>query len=315
VGTRSLADRVPLPPSEAAGLLAATAEIVADLHGHGIVHGALEPTQVLLDPDGRPVLCGFGTGGNPSDDVDGLGRMVQAALGTGDEVDPNPERRFGRRSRAAAFTRRAPLSLADQATADDPTCRPSARSFARARLAAAPGAALPAAASVGDVLPPDEHRRVIHHDPFAALRASGDEPDGARRRWAPWIVGAAVGLFVVVALLGGSNGGDHNDASANAPAPTTVAGPTTTRGSGLPVVTTTVAPVSAAGATEPPVVKRDGARYAVGEAGDQAEVGDWACTGQATVALLRPSTGEVFVRMSAAPVIPPRAAVTAGNTG
>ncbi len=36
------------------------------------------------------------------------------------------------------------------------------------------------------------------------------------------------------------------------------------------------------------------ARFALGQPGDQAVLGDWACTGRATPALYRPSTGEVF---------------------
>lgn len=289
VGTRSLADRVPLPPSEAAGLLAATAEIVADLHGLGIVHGGLDPTQVLLDQGGRPVLCGFGADGVPSDDVADLGRMLQVALGAGDEVDPIPERRFGRGARVAAFTRRALLNLADQATADDPTCRPSARSFARALTAAAPAATLPALVAAGDEQPASRPQPAdAGDDPFAALRASRVEPDVGRRRWAPWLVGAAVAVFVAVALLGGSGGDGHSEASANAPS-VTAAGPATTPGAAA--ATSTVV----ASGTGPPVVERDGAHYAVGEAGDQVEVGDWDCSGRPTVALLRPRTGEIFV--------------------
>jgi hypothetical protein len=35
--------------------------------------------------------------------------------------------------------------------------------------------------------------------------------------------------------------------------------------------------------------------WVVGRAGDRPAVGDWDCDGRATVALLRPATGEVFV--------------------
>ena len=46
--------------SEIAGLGAALATTVADLHHIGFVHGAIRAEHVLLDADGRPVLCGFG---------------------------------------------------------------------------------------------------------------------------------------------------------------------------------------------------------------------------------------------------------------
>ncbi|MGH9138724.1 MAG: hypothetical protein ACRD0G_17045, partial [Acidimicrobiales bacterium] len=36
-------------------------------------------------------------------------------------------------------------------------------------------------------------------------------------------------------------------------------------------------------------------RFAVGQPGDQLVAGDWECDGDATVAVLRPATGEVFV--------------------
>ncbi|HVM06778.1 MAG TPA: hypothetical protein VM242_16615, partial [Acidimicrobiales bacterium] len=37
-----------------------------------------------------------------------------------------------------------------------------------------------------------------------------------------------------------------------------------------------------------------GVRYSVGDPGDAVVAGDWACTGEPTVALLRPASGEVF---------------------
>ena len=43
------------------------------------------------------------------------------------------------------------------------------------------------------------------------------------------------------------------------------------------------------------VVEAAGIRYGIGRAGDRIAVGDWACDGRATPALLRPGTGEVFV--------------------
>ncbi len=45
---------------EIGGAVAAVASTVADLHGMGLVHGAIAPDHVLLDADGRPVLCSLG---------------------------------------------------------------------------------------------------------------------------------------------------------------------------------------------------------------------------------------------------------------
>jgi hypothetical protein len=43
------------------------------------------------------------------------------------------------------------------------------------------------------------------------------------------------------------------------------------------------------------VVEVDGVRYGVGAPGDAIAIGDWDCDGSATVAAVRPTTGEVFV--------------------
>ena len=43
------------------------------------------------------------------------------------------------------------------------------------------------------------------------------------------------------------------------------------------------------------VIEHGGRRYAIGAAGDFVEVGDWNCDGQATAAIVRPSTGGVVL--------------------
>src|SRR5690625_3108222 len=42
---------------EVAGLVAAVATTVSDLHDRGITHGRIDRSHVLLAEDGRPVLC------------------------------------------------------------------------------------------------------------------------------------------------------------------------------------------------------------------------------------------------------------------
>ncbi len=60
VGERSLASLGRLDPEVICGFGAAAATVLADLHDLGIVHGAPSAEHVLVDGQGRPVLCSFG---------------------------------------------------------------------------------------------------------------------------------------------------------------------------------------------------------------------------------------------------------------
>src|SRR6266508_506554 len=63
----------------AAGLVAAVAATLADLHDLGLVHGRLDETHILLAADGRPRLCGMSqppADSAPSDDVEALGELL-----------------------------------------------------------------------------------------------------------------------------------------------------------------------------------------------------------------------------------------------
>lgn len=162
-GTDTLATTRP-PLSVAAGILAAVATTVADLHELGIVHGRLEPDHVVLAGDGRPRLCGLRgvdagqVPATPADDVAALGRLIDHLVGADAEPEPIPERRWIR-PRWTGWGRRALLTLADQASDPDPARRPTARALAaaiadtvpEAHLAAPVAEGAPAAASP----PPD----------------------------------------------------------------------------------------------------------------------------------------------------------------
>lgn len=273
---------------EAAAMVAALADTVADLHGLGLVHGRIEPSHVVLSPGGHPVLCGFAGGGNvgsvpppaspppvdycdpaapagvplfPTADVFGLGALLRDLVVDGAaEGEPIPDRRWplGRLRPWTGYVPRALLTLADQATADDPERRPTARQLA---------------ASIRE-----------------STSETTDQARGHRRRLAM----AALGLAVVIVVVGSLS---------SAPPRATVRGTTST--------TTPVAPSVPAAAPlgtlprlrpagPPPVivgdgvVERGGQRFSVGETGDVLALGDWDCDGVATPAVLRPSTGSVF---------------------
>ncbi|MGH9278752.1 MAG: hypothetical protein ACRD12_11710, partial [Acidimicrobiales bacterium] len=145
----SLAEGPPLEIDEVAGVAAAVASTLADLHDLGLVHAAVQPSHVLLDGDGRPVLCGLGHGGltgerlpagdgdgdgdemlDPAGDVAGLGRLITYL------VNRSPE---SGRGGAAEELRR----IACAATASSAADRPSAHRVADDVHDSVPGARLP----------------------------------------------------------------------------------------------------------------------------------------------------------------------------
>jgi HAMP domain-containing protein len=336
-GPLGLLPRPPVP--RVAAIATAVATTLADLHLHGIAHGRVDGSHVLLDGDGRPVLCGFAEattrlasanrhrdtapnaahgegpadGPTAADDVAGLGRLVLLLLGHDTDVEPIPElRRLPSRRRRQGWTgyqQRALLTLADQASADEPQHRPSARAFAAALTAAFPDARLDDVASSTDP-DPEEGAAGEHADPPRAA--------GARTRRVLVAAGAAaVGVLGLTSLAAGTSsvrGGERptvvdGDASTTVPAadassPTSASGtaPPTSRAPApdCPDATGPVADLDGDGCAsaltvEGTVVSGDGGRFQVGEEGDEVVVGDWDCDGTATPALLRPDAGDVFV--------------------
>jgi eukaryotic-like serine/threonine-protein kinase len=133
--------------AQVAGLAAAVATTLADLHDMGLVHGRIDPTHVLVGADGRPLLCGLSPPGPeaaPADDIAGVGRLVEDVM----------SRMSTRAPRCGAFgwlaSLRGPLveeralgQVVLHATDPHPARRPTARALARSLLAAVPGAELP----------------------------------------------------------------------------------------------------------------------------------------------------------------------------
>jgi hypothetical protein len=319
----------PLPLEEAAGLLAALASTLADLHELGLVHGAVCPEHVIIGPGGRPVLCGLAYGGrvaeaagpapalgkaftdparveaatlSPAFDVFGVGALARFLA-----PNPPPGHALGR--------------VAEDAMVDEPDARPPARVVADALQEEVPAARLPR----GLVAPSPAPAQAAPADPLATLRRSG----AGARRWPRPRFSMALAATASVVVVGGAIA---LASSANPPAPEPVMemsaapplevqpGPTTTRAgltstsTSTSLTTTTTAaarrdcPVSSAvlqadidGDGCPDALRytdglleAGGVRWALGQAGDQVAAGDWGCQGTRTLALYRPSTGEVF---------------------
>jgi hypothetical protein len=281
-----------IEPLRLAAVGAGAATTLADLHEHGIVHGRLTAARVLLGPHDRPTLCGFGATdphAGVDDDVAALGRLLLEHL-----ADPGDDRQVG------AVVRRMRATL-EQAVDPASSRRPSMR-----RLAAA--------------------LAELAATPVPVLRRPGagrDGPSGDGRRLGTWPQLSAVGLAIVVLAVGAARwrtapatatvGAAAASASASAEVDhgavveerepgdatsTTAAGPALR----CALVEGDQPAVEAASLDCPHELALDGTRvvidgqpFEVGQASDVLAVGSWRCAGDATVALLRPATGEVFV--------------------
>jgi hypothetical protein len=303
-----------------AGLGAAVAATLADLHDIGVVHGRVDPTHILVGDDGRPRLCGLSHpgGAEPHDDVAALGRVLGEVL-----EGAIPERRRSRPwlGRSSAAHRRALEQVITRALDPIPSRRPNARLLASSILTAVPGAELPAGHPPSPTperayVPPDEELLdlVFTHeltDDERWAQAFGDDPPepadpgdrgpsparrerSSRARVAAGSGAAAAAIAAGVVFVGGW-GPRGSAARPDAVQATTPAGH-----AGCPPVATPAADVDGDDCPEALVVvggtiSAGPARWTLGRPGDLVAVGDWDCNGRAAPALLRPATGDVFV--------------------
>lgn len=256
----------PRPTVEQVGaLVAAAAATLADLHEAGIVHGRLDSSHLLVGPNGRVQLCGLGPGGDadPADDVAALGQILTDLLGDAAEPAALPDRRFGRPPRRT-WLRRSLLLLADQATAEPATRRPTAR-----RLQT----------SLDALLQPPERRLRIPPRTGPARPAAGEPGPPPPRRA---LLSAVAGLTILALAVTVHAGRER--APGAAPWPRAACVPAPAAGGGC------AAEVQVDGT----LAEVDGVVFQIGQPGDVVALGDWDCDGAVTPALVRPATGAVF---------------------
>lgn len=167
-----------------AGVGAAVASTLADLHDVGIVHGRLDASHILIGDDGRPRLCGLSHpgGASPADDIAALGAVLDELV-----ARARPDRRGRlRRPRGAASTRSL-RQVIERAADPVATRRPSARNLADAILAAVPLAQLPTgdgrAEAGGDGRPEASGQGASPPDTLDRIWAFGDQRSDDER-WA-----------------------------------------------------------------------------------------------------------------------------------
>lgn len=253
-----------------ASLGAALATTVADLHDLGVIHEAIEPSHVLLDHAGRPVLCSFGRARRSSGpsapearrrDVRALAEMLLEYLpASGPKRATRALRAAAGRSRrgggdARQLARELALAVSAPQWPDgsDPTVtsatrqdRPEARS-----------------------LPP---------------RYRGSVPT-----LAGW--GLAVGVLVVCVVVmmarSGSGGDSRSSPSSRLPETSAAGGQSA---SACPAADAGCVPILSPNG----VLSNSVGRYQVGAPGDVIVVGRWRCGSEAVPAVLRPATGQVW---------------------
>ena len=300
-GAATLADHRPATVAAVAGLGAAVAEILADLHQTGLAHGAIQADHVVLGASRHPVLCSFGRAGGTDDairqDVMALADLVTELL----EVVATRGQRGGRQAG------RAVQAAADEARRGEV----DARQFARL-LAAVPDATLPSPerTSPEPDRAPDTGTRTWRLRQRAS--ATPDPDQGRRHRWIAASAVVVVGLVATgLSLRGSATEAPGAPGSSSAPGSGVAAGTAPTSGADPSPVDAPPDDPAAPSCGPGPDVDGDGCGddtevvgrlirvgdvwYSAGRSGDVVAVDHWGCADLATPAVLRPATGEVFV--------------------
>ena len=322
VGGGSLAG-ADMSPKRLAGIGAMLTTTVADLHDRALVHRRITSDHVLLDGLGRVVLAGFGDASasprdfETADDVAAIGAVLEMGLPTDlaamARVRSSPaDRQVIERLRAVLARARDP----------EPSRRPSARALSGLLTEIAGGPVgsgpirLPRPTS-GEVAASAGPHPLAPAYAAARLAVGQIAPRLATRAWAIVLVLAATVIVGFGARAALASGAPRSQASPGTTALVPDTNATTTSDTApSSTAPSRVWPTSAPcpqpafagdrrdvdGDGCPDTVTVDGAqvvvdgvRYDVGAPGDAVAVADWDCDGTDTPAVVRPSTGDVFV--------------------
>lgn len=285
--------------------------------------GRWRPARPAVPPAGAPGPVARSTGPGRFRRPARLGPMLAPPAGpvlaalVAEVTAAAPEARPTARAVAAAIHQRVPTARLPRPQGPPllPLAVPRPAAHGTGARQRRPGAAPPTAATgagpvTGELARPRARvrRRAAPFGGGAKAPAGGARPSegGAPRngtRIAALAAGAAVVAGAVVAVPRVLSGRPPGDGAAPAqPSASTSDRPASTAAPDGPAGSNASTPAPVAVRVWPPepldfrdgVLTVDGARYALGQPGDAVVAGDWACTGQRTLALLRPGTGEVF---------------------
>ena len=312
-GDQTLASNPPRTLTAIYRSIAALAAALSDIHAMGVVHCRIAPEHVVLGPEGRPVLCSFSEAGStgeplptgevrlPSQDIADLGALMQHIISGAEST---------KLSRRSNLSRKRFERTALDAQDPDHRRRPNAHDIAAAVSLLQDEAAteLAEAPHVEDVIDENDPVPNTTQPTLAELAAArfGDNdveapPTTGWGTYAKRTISVAAIIVGAVAIVVGANtmlapeqgeGLDAATTPAQVKASTTAPQPVVERTT-PPTTTTLGVEVEALAAR--PTIEIAGASYQIGESGDIAATGDWNCDGEETAALLRPSSGSIFV--------------------
>lgn len=297
VGGGTLAEHLgTLDVEQGARVVATLAATLADLHERGIAHRRVTPDHVLVTDDEHVRLCGFAeamlTGDATPCGADVTAIDVEAvAILARDVAEGSP---------VDASSLHA---VAGRVLGVDPTARPSMRTLAQALASVAGG--------TGDARPAVAQGRLLlptRHSPRRHLPRLPRTRNGLTALVVTAVVVASV-TAVLAATVTSSGRPSPPVAAATPPPPAADPFSTTTTPARAPVPVPTSAghqrgvrvwppdsqPDSEVFEVEAGIVSSSGRRWQVASADDLVAVGDWDCDGLATPALVRHSTGRIWV--------------------